>query len=129
MTSPSLALIVLRCRDLQASRAFYTALGVSLAEEQHGSGPVHYAAELGDAVFELYPGKPGAAPERTAAGATLLGFRVDDLDGALAAVRASGAPVVSAPAETPWGRRAVVLDPDGRAVELKQAPQPSEWQI
>jgi lactoylglutathione lyase len=129
MTSPSLALIVLRCRDLQASCAFYAALGLSLAEEQHGSGPVHHAAALGDTVFELYPGKPGAAPERTAAGATFLGFRVDDLDDVLAAVQASGASVVSTLAETPWGRRAVVLDPDGRAVELKQAPQPSEWEI
>lgn len=129
MSSPSFGLLVLRCRDLQASRAFYAALGFSLTEEQHGSGPVHYAAALGDDVFELYPGKPGATPERTAAGATFLGFRIDDLDGVLAAVRASGAPVVSAPAETPWGRRAAILDPDGRAVELKQAPQPSEWQI
>ena len=38
-----------------------------------------------------------------------------DLDAVLARL---GSAVVSGPAKTPWGRMAVVRDPDGRKVEL-----------
>jgi predicted enzyme related to lactoylglutathione lyase len=43
---------------------------------------------------------------------------VPDLDAALRSVDAVGAVLVGRPKTTPWGRRAVVRDPDGRAVEL-----------
>jgi len=49
-----------------------------------------------------------------------LGFSVPSLERVLEALQALGTAVVSQPKATAWGRRAVVQDPDGRAVELYQ---------
>ena len=119
----TLSLIVLRCVDLEASRTFYAALGLCFETEQHGNGPVHYSCQLGDLVLELYPGKPGSAPARTVGGATMHGFRVTSLDAVLSSLRVQQAEIVHPPSDSPWGRRAIVLDPDGRAVELTQMPE------
>jgi predicted enzyme related to lactoylglutathione lyase len=115
---PSLTLIVLRAADLPLTLAFYRTLGLDFSETQRGKGPVHYTCVLGGLLLELYPGKPGAAPERAQAGAVMLGFTVESLDAVLDALNA---PVVTPPQTTSWGRRAVVLDPDGRAVDLSEA--------
>ncbi|WMP19471.1 VOC family protein [Thiothrix lacustris] len=50
-----LNLLVLRCRDIEATRTFYTQLGLTFTREQHGSGPVHYSTYLGGLLLELYP--------------------------------------------------------------------------
>jgi hypothetical protein len=53
--TPSPAITV-QASDIEATKAFYEAqLGVSFKSEQHGSGPVHYAVDLGGCVFEIYP--------------------------------------------------------------------------
>jgi hypothetical protein len=54
MAGVSLKLVVLRTPQVDRLRAFYQALGVELAEEQHGGGPPHYAGRVGDAVLEIY---------------------------------------------------------------------------
>lgn len=117
----ALSLIVLRCAALESSKAFFTALGLNFEKEQHGEGPIHYSCELGEQVLELYPGKPGAAPIRTQSGASMYGFRVESLDRVLKELQNLGAEIIHSPSDTPWGRRAVVLDPDGRSIELIQA--------
>jgi hypothetical protein len=61
MAGVSLRLLVLKTPQVDRLRAFYQALGVELAEEQHGSGPVHYAGQVGDTVLEVYPLPDGAA--------------------------------------------------------------------
>ncbi len=119
-TYPHLNLIVLRAADLETTCAFYLTLGVLLIAEQHGAGPLHYSCDLGGTVLEIYPGATGSAPRRTCAGATLHGFRVASLSSTLAALEALGAKVVTPPHSSAWGRRAVLLDPDGRAVELTE---------
>jgi hypothetical protein len=53
MAGPTLKLLVLKTRQLDRLRAFYQALGSKLAEEKHGSGPPHYAGQVGDAVLEI----------------------------------------------------------------------------
>jgi predicted enzyme related to lactoylglutathione lyase len=111
----SLSLLVLKTHQLDKARSFYHALGVEFAEEKHGAGPAQYAGKLGGVVFELYPLPDGAGP---ADAATRLGFAVSDVDAAVQSVQAVGASVDRLPEETPWGRRAVVRDPDGRTVEL-----------
>jgi len=45
MTSTNI--LVLRCLDLDTSRRFYEALGLTFTEEQHGKGSIHYACEFG----------------------------------------------------------------------------------
>jgi hypothetical protein len=53
MAGPTLKLLFLKTRQLDRLRAFYQALGIKLAEEKHGSGPPHYAGQVGDAVLEI----------------------------------------------------------------------------
>jgi predicted enzyme related to lactoylglutathione lyase len=105
---------------MEAMLAFYQSLGVSFTQEQHGAGPVHHSCDLGGTVLEIYPGSEGKAPNRKAGGATMLGFRVPSVDTVLAALAQSGAPLVTPPKDQQSGRRAVVADPDGRAVEISQ---------
>ncbi len=59
MVEASVTLLVIYTQRLSECVAFYTDLGLPLVREQHGQGPVHYAAELaGGLVLELYPGQP-----------------------------------------------------------------------
>ncbi len=121
MTEISLGLLVLRASDLEKSLAFYRAIGLTFTQEQHGSGPVHYACTIGGTVMEIYPGEPGTAPERKSGGATMLGFNVAALDETLAALAKLGYSPIAPPKDSAWGRRTTMLDPDGRAVELNEA--------
>lgn len=47
--------LVLRCADIDRSRAFYAALGMVFEFEQHGNASGHYSTNLGGLVLELYP--------------------------------------------------------------------------
>jgi predicted enzyme related to lactoylglutathione lyase len=113
-----LNLLVLKTRQLDRLRQFYAALGIAFAQEKHGDGPLHYAGTIGDLVLELYPLPEGAG---LADSTTRLGFAVAGLDAVVRALEGVGAEVVALPRQTAWGRRAVVRDPDGRAVELSEA--------
>jgi predicted enzyme related to lactoylglutathione lyase len=111
----TLSLVVLKTRQVDALRKFYDALGIELTEEQHGKGPVHFAGQVGHVVLEIYP----LAQDATSVDATTrLGFVVANVAEVVRALQALGAAVVSEPQATKWGIRAVVRDPDGRAVEL-----------
>jgi catechol 2,3-dioxygenase-like lactoylglutathione lyase family enzyme len=115
-TAVSLKLLVVKTRHLEEVRAFYQSLGVALASERHGQGPLHHAGQIGEAVFEVYPQQGDDAPDVT----TRLGFAVDDLGRVLETLQAAGTPVIRQAKTTAWGTQAVVRDPDGRAVELYQ---------
>ena len=99
---------------------FYRAVGLALEEERHDDGPLHYACDLNGAHFAVY----GAAGRRKPARvhAAMLGFRVASLAKTLLALRLIRAKVLVRPQKVPWGRRAIVQDPDGRKVELNEAP-------
>ena len=91
-------------------------LGMTFQQEQHGSGPVHWAADLDGIVLEIYPAKSGDEVDA----ATRLGFTVDNAVSVLEALRLSNVEIVSELKQTRWGFRAVVRDSDGRSVELVQ---------
>jgi catechol 2,3-dioxygenase-like lactoylglutathione lyase family enzyme len=112
--SVSISLLVLRCADLPTSVAFYSALGLQFTEEQHGDGPRHYAHEGTDFVLELYPAK-NAQVDAT----TRLGLRVESLQNAVNQLNKMG--IAANTQDSPWGVRAVVRDPDGRAIEISEA--------
>lgn len=108
-----LNLLVLRCNDIERSKVFYEALGLSFSKHAHGKGPEHYAHEDERGVFELYPKAKEQAGDMTG-----LGFEVDDLG--VMSERLSGLGFEPGPiAENPWGRSFVVRDPDARRVEVK----------
>ena len=106
---------------MEATLAFYRCLGLSFVEEQHGSGPVHYSSQVSSTVLEIYPGDDAAQVNRKHSGATMIGFTIERVDSVIAAVQQLQAPVLTAPTDSPWGRRAVILDPDGRAIEVNES--------
>ena len=106
--TPGLTLVVLRCADLERSRRFYEALGLELTPEQHGSGPRHYAARLGQTVLELYPDASGSTR------GLRLGLQLVDLPAAIYALAEIG--VVPRSGSPP-----TLDDPDGHRLELHPA--------
>lgn len=126
IASPLLNLVVLRASATDASLAFYRALGLSFVEEQHGVGTVHYSCKVGNIVVEIYPGNSDNILDRRNAGATMLGFQVENVERVIESLRIVGAQILTDPQESDWGRRAVVLDPDGRAIELSEPPSNKE---
>ena len=116
MNHVALNLIVLRSPDMPRAAEFYSRLGLHFTRHQHGSGPEHFAAELGSGVFELYP----QSPDGPSTLGTRIGFSVPSLDSAIAALSEYPAAIISPPKDSEWGRRAVVADPDGHRVELLQ---------
>jgi len=121
MSGSPLSLVVLRSFQMDASLAFYQSLGLEFVEEKHGTGPVHYSAQVGSTVLEIYPGEAAEPLNRKSSGATMLGFGVESLDSVVAAVQRLGIQIVTPPSDSKWGRRAVVLDPDGRAIEVNES--------
>lgn len=111
---PRLNLVVLRCTNIDAAAAFYAQLDLVFEKHAHGSGPEHYASEQEGMVFELYPASEKSPVTKSAR----IGFVVDDVDACFASVEAGRGVIVSPPADSPWGRRAVVRDIDGHAIEL-----------
>lgn len=110
-------LIVIRSRDIDRLAEFYSLLGCDFTKEKHGKGPEHYAHEEDGCVFEIYPqqeNKPSTLGTR-------IGFQVGSVDDAVKRMVEAGiGKLVSEPKDSPWGRRAVVDDPDGHRVELSQ---------
>ncbi len=116
--NPYMNLTVIRSADLEKSATFYRALGLDLKRESHGTGPVHYSHESDGHTFEIYP----AGTQTSTAKAIRIGFSVSDLESTLEKIVVVGGEIRSIPKETPWGRRAIVLDPDGHVVEIVSMP-------
>jgi len=115
------ASLVLFAADPEATAAFYRALGVEFEDEDHGEGPVHFAAELGLIHFAIYPARvPGRAAEHRSGGGVFPGFYVDSLDRAVDALAGVAARMLTEHEQMPWGCRVVTEDPDGRAIEINQ---------
>ena len=111
-----LSLLVLKAHDVERLTQFYGQLGIEFEAEQHGKGPVHFAAKLSGVVLEIYPLDQQQKVDTT----TRVGFAVPELRELCARLNAAGIPIASPPKESPWGWRAVVRDPDGRSVELTE---------
>jgi len=111
----ALSLVVIQARNLEAATQFYQCLGLALKREQHGRGPEHFAAEVGSAVFEVYPCR-----DSTLVGTIRIGFEVPFLEQTVGVLRSQSAKILTEPHDSPWGRRAVVQDPDGNRVELTE---------
>jgi lactoylglutathione lyase len=118
-TVTEIASLVLFAADVSKTERFYRAIGLELEREDHGEGPVHFAAELGGVHFAIYPTEMGGrAPALRAAGGSFPGFYVAALDEVTESLRSMGARVLREHEQMPWGCRVVVEDPDGRAIEV-----------
>src|SRR5260370_25202440 len=65
----AVSLLVLRCKDVEATRRFYERLGLIFTKEKHSAGPEHYVWESAGFVLELYP-----SSENQPADCVRLGF-------------------------------------------------------
>ncbi|PAY19147.1 bleomycin resistance protein [Rhodopirellula sp. SM50] len=107
-------LLVIRSRQVDQAASFYEALGLHFTKHRHGDGPEHYASESASQTFEIYPLAENATPTT----GTRIGFAVDEIDTVFQRLVDAGGKAVSRPKASPWGRRAVVCDPDGHKIEL-----------
>src|SRR4051794_40785258 len=103
---PHLNLVVLRSSDIERASSFYREMGLLFTRHSHGTGPEHYTSEVGGLVFEIYPLTAKSSPTI----GTRIGFRVDSVDELVGLLSRIGAVVVTSPADSEWGRRAVVKD-------------------
>jgi catechol 2,3-dioxygenase-like lactoylglutathione lyase family enzyme len=113
---PRLTYIVLRCKDVETSQRFYSALGLSITREQHGRGPLHYSATFGETTLELYPEQ----------GESSVGLRLGlhsfgGLESVQHALRVGGT-LVSPVMPTDDDTRFVIRDPDGHTLDLLMLP-------
>ena len=113
-SAPALSLVVLRSGDLDRAARFYTAIGLRLVRHSHGNGPEHLSSEGPGPIFEIYPESPSAANSQ----GVRIGFEVSSVDSTLNAALRAGGTLKSPSKASPWGRRAVVTDPDGHVVEF-----------
>ncbi len=119
MADVQINLVVIRAADMERAARFYRLLGLSFVKHRHGKGAEHYASETGPVVFEIYPSQN----ETESDSSLRIGFRVASVDEVVVALQDAGAVIVSPAKDSPWGRRAVMYDPDGYRVELTQSLQ------
>ena len=88
----------------------------------------HAEVGIGDAVLmfseasDLWPDVPVRAPESPATFSHTLHLEVNDVDGTAERARRSGASVEREPADQPYGRAAVIVDPFGHRWTLLRPP-------
>lgn len=124
MNDVALSFFVIRTSNLNACLDFYRALGLVFVEEKHGAGPLHYSCPSNGVVFELYPVTNQSTSHGKHSSELRLGFNVASLDDVLPRLREIQIQIIKPPSNTQWGRRAIVLDPDGRKVEIKEVITP-----
>lgn len=114
---PIMNLAVLRSPNIDRASEFYSEMGLLFTKHRHGSGPEHYASCVNGFIFEIYP-----LSKHPPTIGTRIGFSVDDVDSIVPMLVAIGAELISQPADSEWGRRAVIKDLDGHIVELLTPP-------
>ena len=110
---------------------FYNSLDLPLEKRQDqledgSEGPLHYTCDLSGIHFAIYALDPWTGPERRSKSHdTMVGFTVEKLENTLKRLSELNVKVIIAPETIDQGLRAVVLDPDGRPVELHERTKQS----
>src|SRR4051794_35562516 len=97
---PALNLVVIRSKDIERASEFYSAMGLLIRPDSHGSGPRHYVSVVCGLVFEIYPLIDGQAPTTS----TRLGFQVEAIDALVPRLVRAGGAVVSSLRDVVGGR-------------------------
>ncbi|MBQ0960121.1 VOC family protein [Ideonella sp. 4Y11] len=115
--------IFFKARDPQALGAWYrTHLG--LAVDDWGGVAFRWADDspAGSGTTIWTPFKHDTRYFEPSTAAFMVNFRVEDLQGLLAALRADGCEVMDKVEESEYGKFGWVMDPEGNKVELWQPP-------
>jgi lactoylglutathione lyase len=107
-------LIVMRTNDQKRLADFYGLFGLTFDFHTHGNSPLHYSTQIGNLVLEIYPlTKSQTAPDKN----LRLGFALENFEEMLK-VFSDNNISFSEPTQTDFGFLTIVLDPDGRKIEL-----------
>ena len=93
----------------------------------------HAEGGIGDAVLmfseasDLWPDVPVRAPDSPATFSHSLHLEVDDVDASAERARRGGASVEREPADQPYGRSSVIVDPFGHRWVLRRRPARATW--
>lgn len=119
VTVKALKGIFLHSRKMNEMVRFYRAIGLAPVKQFTHDDLLH--VQLRAPGFDLWilEGNAGKAPKPHAAGSTWLCLRVSAIDAAVRAATRAGARIFFK-RESRGEKRAVLLDPDGRAVDLTQ---------
>jgi len=113
--------IFLKARDPKGLSAWY-AEHLGIAAEDGGTLAFDGPGAAGMTVFAHFPldtGYFGDGPQQA-----MLNFRVDDLDGLLAQLAATGVRIDPKREDYAYGRFAWIWDPEGNRVELWETEKP-----
>ena len=116
--------VLLRPRDLEASRAFYRdVLGLAVARE---FGPPEHRGTvffLGNGLLEVSGGRSGEAGDDAADGAAQLWLQVRDVDATQRELRQKGVRIEREVRREFWGLIEMwIADPDGVPIVFVQIP-------
>jgi lactoylglutathione lyase len=113
--------IILWSHRLEETVAFYRKIGLPVVTEQHGpDDDPNYALDFGDVHFGFIEATSEVGLKSGIGGAVQFGFAVQSVDETYRLALENGAKAVIPPQNMPFGRRAVVEDPDGRPIQFKQ---------
>jgi lactoylglutathione lyase len=116
--------VTIYVKDQDAALAFYRdMLGFSVSsDEQFGPGMRWLTVRPpgGQTDFALWPEGNSPKGKQAAGGWTGMVLKCDDLDGTYAELSAKGVNFPQPPKDVPWGRDAMLCDPDGNEFNLVQ---------
>lgn len=110
-----LRLLVIRSKDPYSLSNFYSQLGLKFEYHTHGNSPMHYSGKIGKTILELYP---LAKSQSQSDNFLRLGFQIENFEDVLINLKNLKIEFQSEPIDTEFGHMAIVVDPDGRKVEL-----------
>ena len=110
--------ITINTPHLQDMVVFYQNIGFQFTASKVEKGSEMHRAVHGGAEFCLYE---NSNPHETKIPNLQLGFQVTELDKTVASLaEVPGAMVILDPTDMPDGKKAIVIDPDGHAIELSE---------
>ncbi|MEZ5986522.1 MAG: VOC family protein [Hyphomonas sp.] len=120
--------VFFRCRDVEATRAWYQrVLGMHIDDYGGTSfGHAESAARFPEGSRTIWaPFKADSDYFKPSEADYMLNLMVDDFDGMLEQLKAEGVALEGEPMIESYGKFAWVMDPDGRKIELWQPVEPS----
>jgi len=111
----NLNLLVIRSSIPERLAEFYEQLGMVFEHHRHGNGPLHFSAQIGSTLLEIYPLAKG---QEQADKHLRLGFAIDNFEAKIGQLQQQGITFHQLPMSTEWGIMAVIEDPEGRKLEL-----------
>jgi hypothetical protein len=107
-------LLVIRSENPKQIADFYSLLNLKFDYHKHGNSPMHYSAQIGTLILEIYPlSKNQIEVDKT----LRLGFAIENFENVLDELRTNNIKMTE-PTLTEFGYVTILTDPEGRKVEL-----------